>query len=114
MKGVEVSASLSSYVSTSGRLSALGALTAQVESNTNPPVLARIKYKGGSGKLSLYGNGYQTGVRAIVGLTGYSVKKKGDHLLALVPKSAFPPGVAVTVKLRNPDGGLSQPITLTR
>jgi subtilisin family serine protease len=114
MKGAEVRANLKNYVSTSGRLSALGALTAQVESNITPPVLTRIKYKGGSGKLSLYGTGMQNGVRVIVGVTGYSAKTKGDHLLAIVPKSAFPHGVAVPVKLRNPDGGLSQPLTLTR
>lgn len=114
MKGVEVRSNLREYVSTSGRLSALGALTAQAEVNITPPTLTRFKYKGGSEKLFVYGTNIQTGVRVICGTTGYSAKPKGDGFLARVPKSAFPEGVAVQIKLRNPDGGVSQPLTLTR
>jgi subtilisin family serine protease len=114
MKGVEVTPNLRDYVLTSGRLSALGALTARVEINITPPVLTEFNYKGGSEKLFVYGTGIQKGVRVIVGTTGYSTKRKGDGYLARVPKSAFPGGIAVPIKLRNPDGGVSQPLTLTR
>ncbi|HVG19669.1 MAG TPA: S8 family peptidase, partial [Blastocatellia bacterium] len=114
MKGVEVRSNLRDYVSTGGRLSAVGALTAQVQVNITPPVLTRIKYKAGSEKLSVFGTDIQRGARVIVGTTGYSAKPKGEGLLARVPKSAFPAGIAVQIKLRNPDGGVSQPLTLTR
>jgi subtilisin family serine protease len=114
MKGVEVRSNLKDYVSTSGRLSAVGALNAQVEVSITPPVLTRIKYKGSSEKLFVYGTGIQRGARVLVGTTGFSAKPKSDALLARVPKSAFPGGVAVQIKLRNPDGGVSQPLTLTR
>jgi subtilisin family serine protease len=114
MKGVEVRPNLADYVSTSGRLSAVGALTAKVDIDITPPALTRIKYKGSSEKLFVYGTGIQKGMRVIVGTTGYSAKTKGDSFLARVPKSAFPAGVAVPIKLRNPDGGISQALTLTR
>jgi hypothetical protein len=109
-----VTPNLRDYVLTSGRLSALGALTARVEINITPPVLTEFNYKGGGEKLFVYGTGIQKGVRVIVGTTGYSTKRKGDGYLARVPKSAFPGGIAVPIKLRNPDGGVSQPLTLTR
>jgi subtilisin family serine protease len=114
MRGVEVRPNLTDYVSTGGRLSAVGALTAQVQVNITPPVLTRIKYKDGSEKLFAYGTGIQRGARVIVGTAGYSSKPKGDSFLARVPKSAFPAGVTVQVRLRNPDGGVSQPLALTR
>jgi subtilisin family serine protease len=114
MKGVEVRSSLAAYVSTSGRLSAIGALTAQVQVNITPPVLTRIKYKAGSEKLFLYGTGIQKGVRVIVGTVGYSAKSKSDGWLAIVPKSALPANIAIQIKLRNPDGGISQPLILMR
>lgn len=114
MKGAEERFNLRDYVSTSGRLSAFGALTAQVDLNITPPTFTKFKYKGGSEKLFVYGTGIQSGVRVIVGTTGYSAKRKDDGFLARVPKSAFPSGVAVPIKLRNPDGGISQPLTLTK
>jgi subtilisin family serine protease len=114
MKGAEVRSNLAAYVSTSGRLSAVGALNAQAQINITPPVLTRIKYKAGSEKLLVYGTAVQKGVRVIVGVTGYSTKPKGDGWLAIVPKSALPANIAIQIKLRNPDGGISQPLTLTR
>jgi subtilisin family serine protease len=115
--GADARDSLRPYVAGGARLNALGALTAQIQVTITPPALTKVKVKGGGGKLFLYGAGIQPGARAIVGATGYATSAKNDDrtkMLARTPKSAFPPGVAVTVKLRNPDGGVSQAITVTR
>jgi hypothetical protein len=98
-------------------LNALGALTAQVQITITPPVLTKIKYKAGGGKLFLYGTGIQAGARVIVGTTGYFTSPENDDrtkVLARVPKKMFPPGVTVPLKLRNPDGGASEVFTITR
>jgi len=117
LKGVDVLSQLAPYVSTSGRVNALGALTAQVTITITPPVLSKAKYKEGKGKLTLFGTSIQKGVRAIIGGKGYTATPQADdnsQLLVKVPKSTFAPGVAVPIKLRNPDGGESQTITFTR
>ena len=117
LKGVDVLSQLSQYVSTSGRVNALGALNAQVSITITPPVLSKVKYKEAKGKLTLFGENVQKGVRAIIGGKGYTANSQTDdnsQLLVKVPKTAFPAGVAVPIKLRNPDGGESQTITLTR
>lgn len=113
LAGVDVLDSLQSYVITGGRLNADGALRAVI--TFSHPELSSIKYKGGSGKLFLYGTGIEKGATAVVGTTVYSAKPKGtDTFLARVPKSALPSGIPVSIKVRNPDGGESQVITLTR
>ncbi len=112
LAGVDVLDSLQPYVITGGRLNAAGALTAVITASR--PVLTGIKYKAGGEKLFLFGTDMEKGATAVVGSTGYSAKPKGDKFLARVPKSAFPSGVGVEIKLRNPDGGESQAITFTR
>src|SRR2546423_4174284 len=117
LKGVDVLSQLAPYVSSSGRVNALCALTAQVTITITPPVLSKAKYKEGKGKLTLFGTRIQKGVRAIIGGKGYTATPQADdnsQLLVKVPKSTFAPGVAVPIKLRNPDGGESQTITFTR
>ncbi|HSO75648.1 MAG TPA: S8 family serine peptidase, partial [Blastocatellia bacterium] len=112
LAGVDVLALLEPYLITGGRLNAAGALTAVI--TTSRPVLASVKYKPGSGKLFLFGSDIERGATVVVGSTGYPIKVKPAKLLALVPQSAFPSGVAVEIRLRNPDGGESQPLTFTR
>lgn len=113
LAGVDVLSSLDPYVITGGRLNAAGALNAVI--TFSHPELSRLKYKGGSEKLFLYGSGIEKGATAIVGNTTYSAKAKGsEKFLARVPKGAFPSGTPVGVRVRNPDGGESQAITLTR
>ncbi|MFY9572396.1 MAG: S8 family serine peptidase, partial [Blastocatellia bacterium] len=115
LEGVETRDSLLGYVIGGGRLSALGALTAQVK--ITPPTLTQVSYKAKKGKLFLSGFGMQNGVTVVVGGAGYPGKPQSDDgtaFLARVPVSAFPPGAAVNIKLRNPDGGESQTLTFTR
>jgi subtilisin family serine protease len=115
LAGVEVTDNLRNYVITSGRLSALGALTVQV--NITPPTLTEVTYKARTGKLIASGSGMQNGATVVVGKTSYRAKPRSDDgsaILALVPKAAIPAGVPVAIKLRNPDGGESQVITFTR
>ncbi len=114
-EGVEVTENLSSYVIGGGRLSAVGALTTQV--NITPPTLQDINYKTKKQKLFVYGSGMQAGMVVLVGQVAYSGKLQSDDgtvCLAKVPVAAFPPGAPVPIKLRNPDGGESLAITLTR
>jgi hypothetical protein len=107
---------LSSYVIAGGRLSAIGALTTQV--NITPPVLQEVSYKAKKQKLFVFGFGMQDGVSIVVGKAAYPARSQSDDGTAFmakgVPVSAFPPGAPVQIKLRNPDGGESQVITLTR
>ena len=114
--GVEVMDSLRSYVIGGGRLSAIGALTSQV--NVTPPILQEVIYKKKKGKLSVFGSGMQDGVMVLVGRAAFPGKPQSDDGTAFVvkgvPDTAFPPGVPVPIKLRNPDGGESLAITLTR
>jgi subtilisin family serine protease len=112
LAGVDVLDSLQPYVITGGRLNAAGALTAVI--TASQPVLTSIKYKAGSEKLFLFGRDIEKGATAVVGSTAYSTKPKAGKFLARVPKSTFPSGVGVQIKLRNPDGGESQAITFTR
>jgi subtilisin family serine protease len=113
--GVEVTDNLSSYVIGGGRLSAIGALTSQV--NVTPPTLQEVNYKAKKEKLFVSGFGMQDGVKVLVGKAAYPSKPQSDDgtaCLARVPVTAFPPGATVQIKLRNPDGGESLAITLTR
>jgi len=120
-EGVEVKESLRSYdgrqtVVGDGRLSAIGALTSQV--NVTPPTLQQVIYKAKKQKLFVYGSGMQEGVRVVVGNAAYPSKPQSDDgtavLAKAVPVAAFPPGAPIQIKLRNPDGGESLAITLTR
>jgi subtilisin family serine protease len=116
--GADMLDGLRPYVLSGGRLNAFGALTAQVEEIIiTPPVFTKAKVKGGGAKLNLFGTGIQAGARVVIGTTSYAASPKSDDrtkLLAKVPKNTFPRGVSVSVKLRNPDGGTSQAITITR
>lgn len=115
LAGVQVRDSLRDYVITGGRLSAIGALQAQVK--ITPPTLQEISYKAKSEKFVLYGSGMQDGLIVLVGNKGYPAKSRSDDgtaFLARVPSSALPAGVAVPIKVRNPDGGESKVIALTR
>ncbi|MGA9774099.1 MAG: S8 family serine peptidase [Blastocatellia bacterium] len=115
--GADTRESLRPYVASGARLNAFGALTVDVQITITPPVLTKTKVKGGGAKLNLFGTGIQPGARAVIGDKFYTANPKNDErtqLLAKVPKSTFPRGVAVTVRLRNPDGGTSQAITITR
>src|SRR4029453_9704891 len=99
----------------SGRLSAVGALTTQL--NIIPPTLTEFTYKAKNEKFIVYGSGMQQGVQVIVGKVGYSTKPRsedGTSFLARVPKTPIPVGTPVEIKVRNPDGGESQVIMLTR
>ena len=99
-----------------GRLSAIGALTSQV--NITPPTLLEVTYKAKKQKLNVSGSGMQRGVTVVVGTTAYPAKPQSDdgtsYLAKGVPAAAFPQGVPTRVRLRNPDGGESLAITFTR
>jgi subtilisin family serine protease len=113
--GVDVLDSLTPYVISSGRLSAYGALTAQL--TVIPPVLKKVKYKAGSQTLLLVGAGIIRGAFAVVAGTRYHLTASDSSLIRMtaeVPSSEFPPGVSVPVTLLNPDGGVSQEIDITR
>jgi subtilisin family serine protease len=117
LKSVDVLSQLAPYVSTSGRVNALSALNVQVQLTITPPTLSKAKFKAGKGKLSVIGANIQKGVRVIVGNKGYSPISQEDDLTAAVvkvAKNSFPAGVAVPIKLHNPDGGESQTIMLTQ
>lgn len=115
LQGVEINGNLTEFVITSGRLSALGALTSDL--NITPPTLTEFTYKAKNEKFIVFGSNMQKGVEVIVGRTGYSTKPRSDDgtaFLARVPKTAVPAGTSVEVKVRNPDGGESQSLILTR
>lgn len=115
LAGADTRESLGNYVIGGRRLSAIGALTAQVTVST--PTLSEITYKAKNGKLVVYGSGMQAGVSIIVGGVGYHSKPRSDDgtaFLTNVPKEAFPAGTPVQIKVRNTDGGESQPLTITR
>jgi len=118
LAGVDVLDSLEMYVISSGRLSAYGALTAQIA--ITPPALNKLKYKAGNETLLLIGQGMVRGAFAVVGGTRYPTAgadpadANPSRLTAKVPSDAFPSGVSVPVVLLNPDGGLSQEIDITR
>lgn len=110
LEGVERRDTLAPYVITGGRLNALGALTSQPV--IFPPALTDVTYKGK--KLFFEGSGMQPGAVAVIGSTTYPTSPKGSRLMAKIPKSAFPVGTPVHVKLRNPDGGTSQSFIILR
>ena len=120
LEGVEVKDSLRDVngeltVITGGRLSALGALN--VKLNITPPTLTEFTYKAKNEKFIVYGSAMQQGVQVIVDKIAYTTKPHSDDgtaFLARVPKTAIPAGRPVEVKVRNPDGGESQIIILTR
>jgi subtilisin family serine protease len=117
IKSVDVLSQLAPYVSTSGRINALSALNIQVQLTITPPTLSKVKFKEGKGKLIVTGANMQNGMRVIVGNKGYTpISQEPDNTQAVVkvPKTTFPAGVTVAIKLRNPDGGESQALTLTQ
>lgn len=121
VEGVDVKDSLRTYdgnptVITGGRLSAIGALTRQL--NITPPTLQEVSYKAKKQKLFVYGFGMQEGVTIVVGKAAFPGRPQSDDGTAFlakgVPVDAFPPGTPVQVKLRNPDGGESVAIAFIR
>ena len=114
-EGVEVTETLRDYVIGGGRLSAIGAITREV--NITPPTLQEVYYKAKKQKLFLSGSGMLQGLVVVVGRGSYPGKPQSDDgtaFVAKVPVSEFPPGAPVLIKLRNPDGGESQAISFTR
>jgi subtilisin family serine protease len=114
-EGVEVTETLRDYVIGGGRLSAVGAVTREL--NINPPTLQEVTYRAKKQKLFVFGTGMQQGIAVVVGKIGYPGKPQSDDgtaFMAKVPLSEFPPGTSVLIKLRNPDGGESRAITFTR
>lgn len=112
LESVDVKEQLGLYVSTSGRLNAVAALN--IEITVSSPLFTRFQYKPGGGKLFVFGEGLQPGFIVLVGGKGYAPKLKGDKWLVKVPQSELPPGTPVEIRLRNPDGGVSQALTITR
>jgi len=114
-EGVEVTQTLRDYVIGGGRLSAVGAVTREL--NITLPTLQEVTYKAKKQKLFVFGTGMQQGVAVVVGKIGYPGKPQSDDgtaFMAKVPTSEFPPGTSVLIKLRNPDGGESRAIAFTR
>ncbi|MGH9761445.1 MAG: S8 family serine peptidase, partial [Blastocatellia bacterium] len=106
---------LTPYVSNGNRLNALGAVTIQLQ--ITPPVLKKAKYKVSRQVLVLSGTSIQRGAHAIIGGTVYATVPTPGTIVPLqvsLPASVFPSGVAIPVVLRNPDGGTSQTLTITR
>lgn len=115
LEGVDKLDKLRDFVITGGRLNAAGALT--VEPSFSSPVLTKVKYNGGSGKMTVTGQSFMRDAIIEVGRTSYRAKAKGKalaKLVATVPKSAFPSGTPVDIRVINPDGGSSAPSALTR
>jgi len=115
LDGVQKLSVLEPLVITGGRVDAAGALAVSI--TIVPPVLTKLKYKKGSQKLILTGEKIQEGVHVVVGSRAFSARltsSDGTSLKLKVPASNFPEGVAVPVRLRNPDGGESQAIIYTR
>jgi len=116
IEGVEIAPSLLEHVLGGGRLSAVGALSVQV--NITPPTLAEVSYKKKKEKLFLFGSGIQDGVTVLIGKTSFIGRAQSSDGTASVvkgvPSSALPTGTPIPIKLRNPDGGESPTITITR
>src|SRR5262249_9486463 len=110
LESVDVRDQLKNFVKTSGRLNALKALT--IDLHITPPVLTRLKIKA-SGKTFIFGDNLQNGAQLLIGSASYYAKFKGgdtSRLVTNLPDNAFTPGTPTPVKLRNPDGGESQPL----
>jgi subtilisin family serine protease len=115
LAGADVRDTLVGYVIGGRRLSAIGALTAQI--TVSKPILTEYSYKAKNGKLIVYGSDMQSDVSIIVGGVSYHGKPRSDDgtaFLAKVPSDVFPAGTPIKVKVRNPDGGESLPLTITR
>ena len=114
LESVEPREQLRDYVKTGGRLNARDALTIPLP--ITPPALTRLKIKA-NGKTFVFGDNMQSGAVLVIGSTTYPARYNAGDLSRLVtrlPLDLFPPGVPVPVRLRNPDGGESQPLTITR
>lgn len=112
VESVDVRNELKPYVRTGGRLNALNALT--IELQIIAPVLTKLKFKP-SGKIFIIGQKMQVGSTLVFGSKAITVTKGTDEqLVTNIPVADFPPGVPTQVKLRNPDGGESQTLTVTR
>jgi subtilisin family serine protease len=114
LESVDVRDPLKPYIITGGRLNALNALT--IELTTISPVLAKLKIKP-NGKTFIIGDKMQDGATLLVGNKAYPARfKNGDftRLVTSVSPADFPPGVPVQTRLRNPDGGESNLLTITK
>ena len=114
LESVETRPQLRDYVRTGGRLNALGALTITLP--ITPPVLTRLKIKA-SGKTLIFGDNMQDQAVLVIGTATYPARYKNEDFSRLVthlPVETLPVGTPFQVRLRNPDGGESQPLTLTR
>jgi subtilisin family serine protease len=121
IEGVEVTEKLRNpldgvpYVIGAGRLSAVGVLTREL--NITPPTLQEVVFKAKKQKLFVYGFGMQSGIDIVVGNAAFRGKPRSDDgtvFLAKVPVTAIPTGVPTRIRVRNPDGGESLAITITR
>ena len=115
LEGVDPKIGLQGFVSTGGRLNAYKALSIQL--SVTPPVLSKVKYKVNRQSLLLYGLEFQQGAHVIVGDTVYPVNLAPDGtspMTASIPAAALPAGTTTSIVFRNPDGGTSQPLSLTR
>ena len=112
VESVDVREALKDFVRTSGRLNAVNALT--IELQIVPPVLTKLKFKP-SGKIFIIGQNMQIGATLVFGSKTIVVAKgTAEQLVTNIPVTDFPIGVPTQVKLRNPDGGESQTLTVTR
>jgi subtilisin family serine protease len=112
VESVDVREALRNFVRTSGRLNAVKALT--IELQIVPPTLTKMKFKP-SGKIFIVGQNLQVGATLIFGSKTIVVAKgTAEQLVTNIPVTDFPSGVPTQVKLRNPDGGESQTLTVTR
>ncbi|MBI3649747.1 MAG: S8 family serine peptidase [Acidobacteria bacterium] len=112
VESVDVKDTLRNFVRTSGRLNAYNALTISLQ--TIPPVLRKLKFKA-SGKTLILGASLQVGATLFIGSKGIVVTRgTSEQLITNLSTSDFPVGVPTQVRLRNPDGGESQTLTITR
>jgi subtilisin family serine protease len=112
VESVDVRNELKPYVRTGGRLNAFNALN--IELQITAPVLTKLKFKT-TGKIFIVGQNLQVGATLIFGNKTIAVTKgTAEQLVTNIPVTDFPPGVPTQVKLRNPDGGESQTLTVTR
>jgi subtilisin family serine protease len=112
VESVDVRNELKNFFRTGGRLNAVNALN--IELQIIPPVLTKMKFKP-SGKIFLIGQNMQLGATLVFGSKSIAVTKGTDEqLVTNIPITDFPSGVPTQVKLRNPDGGESQTLTVTR
>jgi subtilisin family serine protease len=115
LEGVDKLDKLRDFVITGGRLNAAGALT--VEPAFSSPVVRKVKYNSGNGKLTVTGQGFVRGAIILVGRTSHQAKAKGQELaklVATVPRDAFPSGTPIDIRVVNPDGGSSASVAFTR